>query len=321
MALLLTRHDIDGILGPEEAIEAIAVAAREEAEGTAANMAPFGGASGVRRTMRVVGGALFGLGRAGLRAGLGGSVALLVDVNPERLLAVMGYPLSTLRVGATMALGARYLARPDARRVGVLGSGTNSPAILRCLKIVRPIERVDVYSPTPEHRARFAERETRSLGIPVTAHDSADPVIAETDILVVATNSNTPVLAFDQLRPGVHVTSMGLTTELDASVYLGADQFVASSREQEVQSALPNPFYPDRPVGGPLHDLLRSGELSRESIVELGSLVRGEVQPRNGASDINLFRESRGGTSDLALINCAYELARKRGLGTEFDFG
>jgi ornithine cyclodeaminase/alanine dehydrogenase-like protein (mu-crystallin family) len=203
--------------------------------------------------------------------------------------------------------------------VGLLGSGHNALNVLECLKAVRPIERVEVYSPTREHRIAFAAEATSTLGIPVTPHNSAAEVTQGVDIIAVATNSRVPVLSFSDLRPGVHVTAMGVTTELDASVYLEVDQFVTPSRSQEIANAEPGPPPHHMGGGGPLYPLVQQGRLKREAIVELGSIIKGEVAPRNGPSDIALFRDSRGGVGDLALANYAYEYAHSHGLGIEVD--
>jgi ornithine cyclodeaminase len=321
MTLLLARRDIEGLLDPETAMTVLETAMREEVAGTATHMPPYGGTTQELRTPRLVGGGLHGLGRWALR---GGGIAVLFDVgsgNPNRPpRAIVGYGFGNLRVGATMGLAARYLARPDARTVGILGSGANALDILRFLCAVRPIERVELYSPTPEHRTAFAARATSFLEIPVVAHDTPEPVTRDVDIIAVATNSKTPVLTFDQLHPGVHVTSMGLTTELDESLYLRADQLVAASRVQEIESSAPGPNNPGNVEGGQLWRLLQEGRLAPESIVELGAIISGDVTPRNGPADITVFRESRGGVGDTALANWAYEEALRRGLGTEFDF-
>lgn len=313
MALVLTRNDTEGLIDRETAIRVLETVMIEEVEGSTFHMPPFGGASTRRRTFRTVGGGLYGLGRMGVRAG---GQCLLYDTESGELLAVMNQASGVLRVGATMALAARYLARPEARSVGLLGSGHNALNILQCLRIVRPIERVEMYSPTPEHRTAFAERATAALRIPVTAHDNPRDAIADVDVIVVATNSPTPVLSYPNLRPGTHVTSMGQVTELDESIYLGVDQFVVPSREQEIDSASPN-AHPH--VEGHLLRLVQEGRYDPARIVELGSLIKGEVAPRNRPTDITLFRDSRGGVGDLALANYAYERARERGLGLEVD--
>ncbi|MEA2640457.1 MAG: hypothetical protein QOF51_1851 [Chloroflexota bacterium] len=320
MTLLLSRSDVRDLLSPEQAIEVVAQVVREEAEGTAVHMPPYGGQSGTGIPLRLVGGGLKGLGRMGIRVGLGGAVSVLYDTNSRELLSILASGFGSMRVGATMALAARYLARPDAKVVGMLGSGNNALSILQFLNVVRPLERAEVYSPTPEHRTALAERATRELGFPVTAHDSPDPVIAAAEIMVVATASDEPVLRIDQVRPGTHVTSMGRSTELAESLYLEAAQFVVGSAEQEIQEAQPAAHSKAKRVGGQLWELLQAGRYSRDRIIELGSLVKGDVAPRNGPQDINVFRESRGGVGDIAFANYVYEQAKARGIGTEFSF-
>jgi ornithine cyclodeaminase/alanine dehydrogenase-like protein (mu-crystallin family) len=311
MVLIVPRDVADRFLDAESAMEALQTVMVEESEGTTFHVPPFGGSKSKRKTFRLVGGGLYGLGRMGVRAG----VTQLFDTESGELLAIVG-GATAWRLAATMALAAQYLARPNARRVGLLGSGRNALRVLECLKLVRPIERVDLYSPTPAHRMRFAEHATAALGIPVAAHDQPQAAIADADILVVGTSSYTPVLSFTDLNPGMHVTSMGMSTELDESIYLRVDQFVAPNREQEVESASP---VAAPHVEGILYRLVQDGRYDPRSIVELGSIIKGDVAPRNGPSDINLFRESRGGVGDVALANWVYEYARSAGLGVEVD--
>ena len=203
-----------------EVLEAVML---EEVSGTAEHMQPSGGG----RSLRVVGGILRGMHRMGVRVR---GQASLYDTDSGDLLGIVSYRGGVLRVGATMALAARHLSRPDASSVGLLGSGHNALNILQCLKAVRPIDRVDVFSPTPEHRFAFAVRAESALGIPVTPRTTAADAIEGADIIVVATNARTPALAYSDLRPGVHVSSMGVHTELEGSVFLGANQFVTPSR-------------------------------------------------------------------------------------------
>ncbi len=312
MALLVRRDEAQRFLDWERAMQALESVMIEEIEGNTFHMPPFGGSKSERPTFRLVGGGLYGLRRMGIRIG---GAAQLFDTESGELLAIVA-GATNLRIGATMGLAARYLSRPDARAVGLLGSGRNALPILQCLSVVRQIERVDVYSPTPEHRTAFARRAAAALGIPVTARDGPEEAIAGADIIVVGTSSYGAVLTYSDLHPGVHVTSMGMSTELEESVFLGVDQFVAPSREQEVDSASPavHPY-----VEGPLFRLVQEGRYDPAAIVELGSILKGDIAPRNGPSDVNLFRDSRGGVGDIALANWAYERALEGGLGIEIE--
>src|SRR6266581_1336246 len=187
MALLLSAEDIRGLVTMDDAIAVMETVVREEAAGTTVHMAPFGGQHARPRglppargpggghegggVLRAVGGGAFGLGRIGVRAG---GVALVFDTDGNRLLAILPASFSSLRIGSTIGLAAKYLSRPDARSVGLLGSGRNA----------RPIERLKVFSPNPDHRSAFADRAASALGTPVSAVDSVEAATEGADIIV-----------------------------------------------------------------------------------------------------------------------------------------
>lgn len=63
-----------------------------------------------------------------------------------------------LRTGAASGVATKYLARRDAGSVGVIGSGAHARTQLEAVCAVRPIRAARVYSPTPDHRRRYARR-------------------------------------------------------------------------------------------------------------------------------------------------------------------
>lgn len=318
MTLLLTAEDLASIIDMSRAVDLLADVAREYATGTASDIPSMGGAQ--RGSLRLLGGGLEGFGRAGLRAGLRGAISLLFETGSWEPLAVMGAPFSRLRVGASAGVAARYLSRPDATSIAMLGSGKNALAILTGICAVRPIQRATVYSPTPAHRTDFAKLAEASVGFPVVPTETRDEALHEADIIAIMTNSLTPVLAGDDLRAGCHVASMGMETELDASVYLQADRFVATSRELEMYNVDPRNNPVSRLVP-PLHRLLVEERLAPDAIVSLGDVVSGRVPARHRPTDTTVYRDSRVGTHEVAFLSYAYDRARERGLGVEFDFG
>src|SRR5579859_4243847 len=106
---------------------------------------------------------------------------LLFDGTTRALLAVMDYGvLNSLRVGATAGVAARYLAPPDARVVGLIGSGWQAPTQLAALRAALPsLEQVRVFSPTREHRERFARHMSTLLELGVHAVDSVQEAIRD----------------------------------------------------------------------------------------------------------------------------------------------
>ena len=101
-------------------------------------------------------------------------VVMLYDLETGELLAVIDADwLTSRRTAATAALGVDVLARPSASTAGVLGSSEQARAMLSSVARVRRLKRVKVYSPTPEHRQRFAADMSESLDLEVIAVDDA----------------------------------------------------------------------------------------------------------------------------------------------------
>src|SRR3954468_24906346 len=100
--------------------------------------------------------------RPGLYCGL---VFLTAIETGEPLAFINDGVLQHMRVGADGAIGARHLARTDARVLGMLGSGGMARSHVEALRCVRPIRRLQVYSPTKANRERFAAEMAERFGL------------------------------------------------------------------------------------------------------------------------------------------------------------
>ena len=140
------------------------------------------------------------------------SVMLLLDPVTGSLQAVVeADDLNRLRTALPAAMGAKHLARPGARVLGMLGSGDQARGTVRTIIQALPsIEEVVVWSPTPENRERFADEQSRLLNRPVRAVGSSDDVVRAADVLMLAGRMLPGAFAFDAslLKPGTTVLSM-----------------------------------------------------------------------------------------------------------------
>jgi alanine dehydrogenase len=174
---------------------------------------------------------------------------------------------------------------------------------------VRDVESIQVYSPTAEHRTRFASEAEAALGVPVRAVDDPERAVKEADVSIVMTNAKTPALLGSWLPDECLVVSAGTRTEVDEDLYRRASLIVTTSREQELGGGQATDDWT-------LVRMTRSGELKPDDIVELGQVVIGNVPAGGG---IRVYREPQGGFTDIALAALAYDRAIEMDRGIEMS--
>ena len=308
--LILAESEVQDLVDLQGAMAAFRRVFEQQAHGELVAWPPQH-LTGLEANLQVRTGHLAGDNRIGVRTatGYGNQAYCLLYETSGRSLAFMGYPFSEIRLYASVGLGIDQLAKPDAARVTILGSGERALGMLQAACAVRPIESIEVYSPTAEHRARFASQAERELEVRVAAVDEASPAVGEADVVIVITNARRPALLGAWLPPECLVVSAGTRMEVDEDVYLRAGLTVTTSRDQELAGNQATDEWT-------LVRLTGDGRLKREDIVELGQVVVGNVHPCAG---INVFREPQGGFTDIALASLAYDRAVELGRGTEVD--
>jgi len=284
---------------------------REQSAGNVKQVPPL---RFMNRGMRMVVGGLEAQNKNGLRVSVTGgeSLALLFEISSGDLLAIMGYPFSNLRIGATVGLAIERLATPKAKSIALIGSGRLAMPILEPAVTVRPIERVFVYSRHPESRESFARNASEKLKIPVRAVNAPEQAVNEADLVLVSTNSPVAALLGQWLRPGLSVFGVGRPNEFDDAVYLRANLICVTSKTHELG-------YYDTKLDQPLIRLSQQGMISWDGVVEFSDIVCAKVAVPSGTTSVVVFRDSQGGYGDMALAAWAYEEARKRGLGQEIS--
>jgi alanine dehydrogenase len=244
-----------------------------------------------------------------------GLVLLFSVENGELLAVVPDGIIQRLRVGATNGLGIKYMARKDARRVGLIGSGFQAGTQVLAACAVRPVEEIRVYSPTAANRESFAREWSVKLGIPVVPVPSAEAAIASADIILCATNSMKPVIQADWLRPGVHLSSLK-RFEIPSACYRRADRIAIHTRLWEPDMQLMgNEKIPDASLW---EERKKKDGVDWLNQPEIGQLTSGEVQGRISDHDITCFINNVGlGLQFAAAGALLLEKARREGIGRE----
>lgn len=235
--------------------------------------------------------------------------------------------LQHMRVGAAAGLGARHLARADATRVGIIGSGAMARTYLEAFCAVRRITSVRVYSRSAEKRERFAAEMAKELDIPIEPVAHGAEAARDADILALCTDSVTPVLDPAWLAPGLHVTNL-TRAEIPPEAMQRFDVVV-----RQGEDGLPVPEgprfkrhigqSPGAYIGGTVEQQARLPEPSRpaplpDRTVDITAVLTGEARGRSRDDEITYYRNSgNNGLQFAAVGSLAYRRARAAGVGHE----
>ncbi len=307
MTVLLRSSEVEDLMDLETAMAVLEEIYIDQANGQVKAIPPL---RLMDRGIRLVAGALDRPDRVGVRLSPtgGDALALVYEMTSGRLLAIMNYPFSELRIAATVGLALDRLAGPRVKTAALIGSGRLAPTLLQAATGLRPIEHVRVYSRSAGRREAFARRASGDFGVEVVAVSDPREALTGAEMVLVSTNSPEPALRGEWLRPGLPVFGCGRPNEFDDDTYLRAALIVVSSKPHELG-------YYDTQLDQPLIRLSGEKRIDWEDVMELGHLVAREGPPPGLEDGIAVFRESQGGYSDLALANFAYEEAARKGRG------
>ncbi len=348
MILLLGPDDMKGLITMKEAVDAMEQGLRDWAENPelAALRRRVHAPSGARVTVHQ--GAPGSAGVTGILthceqvvihpsgiqtyAVRGRPVRVIYSANNSELLAITigevrvkelpeANNVVNVQTACATAVGVKWLARKNSRRIGVLGSrGQARCQLLACKAVLPTLEEARVYSPTSENRTRFAEEMTELLDMEVQAVGSARQAIQGADVLISVTNSNVPTFDGNWLEPGVHLCSIvssniGLLhggfvrqkrREVDDTTLRRAEIIVCNSKDQERL---------DEP--GVLWDPIQQGVITWEKVWDLGELLSGKVPGRTDDQQISFFKNNAfWGVGDQVIGALLYRRALERGIGT-----
>jgi ornithine cyclodeaminase/alanine dehydrogenase-like protein (mu-crystallin family) len=228
------------------------------------------------------------------------------------------------RVGATTAVAIRHLARPDARVVGVYGSGSQAEGAVLAIASALPNCAMRLWSPTRDRRHALAQR-CRGEGIDIEAVETAEEAARGADVVVTATNALDRVVHPDWIGPGTLVACVK-AQELGREILDDADRIVVHTRDLDpinyVAGKGTEPFrdtdFVDTLFGlkrgdGDVRDLLKS---IAARAPDLADVVTGRVQARAAAGEKVVFLNPVGtGLQFAAVAKQILAAAERAGVG------
>ncbi|MBL0142887.1 MAG: ornithine cyclodeaminase family protein [Betaproteobacteria bacterium] len=318
MALLLKEKDVEQLLTMPLAIDLIERVHKEYSAGNAIDV-PRERTRLPKTALHILQGAVPSAGVFGYKAYTSsreGIRFIVYAFNAERgnLDAIVEANfLGMTRTGAAGGVAAKYLARPEAKVVGLFGSGWQAQGQIEALARVRSLELVKVYSRKADKLAAFCARMSAKLGVGIVPAQSAEQAVRGSDIVVTVTTSATPVFDGEWVEPGTHINAAGsnslLRQEIDEATVRKCSPIVVDSRPTAIKEA------------GDLLPALEKGRVHAGQFVEIGEVMNGTRPGRTRPDQVTLFESQGMAIQDLIIAAELAKMARAKGLGTEVDVG
>ncbi len=229
--------------------------------------------------------------------GLFSTYMLYSAVTGEPLAQMDGNEITSRRTAAASALAARYLARRDARRLLVVGSGRVASLLPEAYRAVLPIEEITIWSRHHDAARRLAGQ-VRVAACTIAASADLAQAVRAADVVSCATLATEPVIHGEWLAPGSHLDLIGGFTpqmrEADDACFSGSRLYVDTV--EALQKA------------GDLLGPMSRGVFAADDVAgTLASLCRGEAGGRQGDSVRTVFKSVGTALEDLAAAMLVYE--------------
>lgn len=221
-----------------------------------------------------------------------GLVVLFDPHSGAPVCAVHAGEVTAIRTAAASAVATAALARPDARRLSLIGCGEQASTHLRAIAKVRDLESVTVWGRSPDRARAFAGRHQPGFPTPITVAATVPEAVAHADVICTVTAAAEPVLKGEWVRPGAHVNVVGSSyagpTEVDNDL-VARSRFIVDSREGILRQGAE--FLRAKEAG-----LIGDGHI----VAEIGQVLAGEVEGRRSPAEITVYKSIGHVVQDLA---------------------
>ena len=322
MTLILRRQDVEEHLNMEVTMAAVEQAFVDHGNGrTQMPDRPVLDFTQYHGMLGVMPGYLERLGAAGVKVishhednhqkGLPESMGLIIYNDPATgmPLAIMDCAYITkMRTGAATGVSVKYLAKANAKVMGIIGTGALASAQIEAINYVCNLTMVKAYDINPAATANLL-LQIADLGPEIQVVDSPREACTGVDILVTCTTARSPFVRAEWVKAGMHIVSVGADMphrrELSTGVYARADKWITDIPNQAL-------------VTGEVTDAIAQGVISEDAIhATLGEIVAGKRSGRKDEAEVTIFKSTGMAIQDMATAKKVYELAQEKGIGLE----
>ena len=207
--------------------------------------------------------------------------------------------VTAIRTAAASAVATDALARPESSRMAILGYGEQAGTHARAISRVRKLEAITVWGRDESRAKAFAKAIEGELGIPAFAAPSVRQAVAGVDIVTAVSGAREPILEGAWLAPGTHVNLVGSSgpgpTEVDHDQVVRS-RFIADSREGVLAQ------------GAEFLYAKAAGLIDDSHVVgEIGQVLAGDLEGRQSADQITVYKSLGHVVQDLAATKALYE--------------
>jgi ornithine cyclodeaminase/alanine dehydrogenase-like protein (mu-crystallin family) len=236
------------------------------------------------------------------------ALVMAFDAQTGQALAILeGSSLTAIRTGAGAGAATDVLARPNASRLAIIGTGVQARSQFEAMASVRPIDVAYIFSPNRANALAFAEEMSpfaKEIQIPRNANEA----IQDADIICTATSSHSPVFDGKLIKAGTHINAVGSylpsMQELDEVTMLRS-LITVDSREAVMAEA---------------GEVIKVVEMGLAGIhAEIGEIFAGKKQGRSSAEEITLFKSCGVAVQDAMAAAIAIKNAEALNIGTVLE--
>jgi ornithine cyclodeaminase/alanine dehydrogenase-like protein (mu-crystallin family) len=241
-----------------------------------------------------------------------GAIILFDAAHGSPIAIVHGGEVTAIRTAAVSGVATRLLARANARRLAIIGTGEQALQHVEAMCLVRPIDSIVVWGRARERAAQLVEAASLLVDARFEIENSVERAVRDADIVCTVTAATDPILEGAWLPDGVHVNVVGSS--------------MASAREVDSEAVKRSRLFVDyeratRSQGGEFLAALRERAIDGDHIVgELGQVLMGQLEGRRHDADITMFKGLGLVVEDLVVAQFLHDAAADLGRGIAITF-
>jgi len=229
---------------------------------------------------------------------------VLLDSKTGIIKAVLldqGY-LTDIRTAIAGAIASKHLANLEIENVGILGAGMQAQLQLESLMMIRKPTTAYIWARNKNKVDAYIDIMKKKIKINFINSASIQEVCEKSKILITTTPSTKPLIQYDWLKKGVHITAIGSDAEhkneLDSMIIKSCDLYVPDKQSQTN-------------VLGELHHAIKKDIINvNKKFVELGEVIKNPSLGRKSKDDITVCDLTGTGVQDTAIARHTFDLAK-----------